>query len=45
VERGELGMKSGKGFYSWPDLGKAVRKRQEMDLLHFLKRDIAEGKI
>jgi len=45
VERGELGMKTGKGFYEWPDFGKAVEKRQNMDLLRFLKRDIEDGKI
>jgi 3-hydroxybutyryl-CoA dehydrogenase len=45
VERGELGMKSGKGFYDWPDFGKTVEERQNMDLLRFLKRDIEDGKI
>ena len=45
VERGELGMETGKGFYEWPDFGKAVKHRQSMELLRFLKRDIEEGKI
>jgi 3-hydroxybutyryl-CoA dehydrogenase len=45
VERGELGMKTGKGFYDWPDFGKAMKHRQNMDLIRFLKRDIEEGKI
>jgi 3-hydroxybutyryl-CoA dehydrogenase len=45
VERGELGMKSGKGFYEWPDRGEALQKRQDMDLLRILKRDIEEGKL
>jgi 3-hydroxybutyryl-CoA dehydrogenase len=45
VERGELGMKSSKGFYDWPDFGKAMEHRQNMDLLRFLKRDIEEGKL
>ena len=45
VERGDLGMKTGKGFYEWPDFGKEVQKKQETDLLRFLKRDIEEGKI
>jgi 3-hydroxybutyryl-CoA dehydrogenase len=45
VERGELGMKSGKGFYDWPDFGKAMERRQSLDLLRFLKRDIDEGKL
>ncbi|MBN1664808.1 MAG: 3-hydroxyacyl-CoA dehydrogenase family protein [Deltaproteobacteria bacterium] len=44
VERGETGMKSGKGFYEWPDFGKAVERRQNMDLLRFLKRDMEDGK-
>ncbi len=45
VERGELGMKSGKGFYEWPDHGDAMQKRQDMDLIGLLKRDIEEGKL
>ena len=45
VERGDLGMKTGKGFYNWPDNGKAMKHRQDMELLRFLKRDIEEGKI
>jgi 3-hydroxybutyryl-CoA dehydrogenase len=45
VERGELGMKSGKGFYDWPDRGKALQERQDRDLLSLLKRDIEEGKL
>jgi len=45
VERGELGMKSGKGFYDWPDFGEALQHRQDMELLRFLKRDIEEGKL
>jgi 3-hydroxybutyryl-CoA dehydrogenase len=45
VERGETGMKSGKGFYDWPDFGKAVERRQNMDLIRFLKRDMEDGKL
>jgi 3-hydroxybutyryl-CoA dehydrogenase len=45
VERGDLGMKTGKGFYDWPDFGKAMKHRQNMDLIRFLKRDVEEGKI
>ncbi len=45
VERGELGMKSGKGFYDWPDFGKAVERRQNMELLRLLKSDIEDGKL
>ncbi|MBN1381953.1 MAG: 3-hydroxyacyl-CoA dehydrogenase family protein [Deltaproteobacteria bacterium] len=45
VERGDLGMKSGKGFYEWPDCGKAINRKQNTDLLRYLKRDIEEGKL
>jgi 3-hydroxybutyryl-CoA dehydrogenase len=45
VERGDLGMKSGKGFYEWPDFGEAMNKKQDMELLRFLKKDMEEGKI
>jgi 3-hydroxyacyl-CoA dehydrogenase len=45
VERGELGMKSGKGFYDWPDFGEALQRKQDMDLIQLLKRDVEEGKI
>jgi 3-hydroxybutyryl-CoA dehydrogenase len=45
VERGDLGMKSGKGFYEWPDFGEGVNKKQEMELMRLLKEDIDTGKI
>jgi 3-hydroxybutyryl-CoA dehydrogenase len=45
VERGDLGMKSGKGFYEWPDFGEAMNKKQEMELIRFLKKDMEEDKI
>lgn len=45
VERGDLGMKSGRGFYDWPDFGEALQKRQDMDLIRLLKKDIEEGKL
>lgn len=45
VERGDLGMKTGKGFYEWPDFGEALKRRQDLDLIHLLKRDIEEGKV
>jgi 3-hydroxybutyryl-CoA dehydrogenase len=45
VEAGHLGMKTGKGFYDWPDFGKAVQRRQNLELLRFLKRDIEDGKL
>jgi 3-hydroxybutyryl-CoA dehydrogenase len=45
VEAGHLGMKTGKGYYDWPDFGDAVKRRQNLDLLQFLKRDIEDGKL
>jgi 3-hydroxybutyryl-CoA dehydrogenase len=45
VERGDMGMKSGRGFYDWPDFGETMQKRQDMDLIRLLKRDIEEGKL
>ena len=46
VERGELGIKSGKGFYEWPD-DSAVRfqRRLNMELIRLLKQDIENGTI
>jgi 3-hydroxybutyryl-CoA dehydrogenase len=46
VERGELGLKTGKGFYNWP--GNAVEEFNRglnTQLARFLKRDIEEGTI
>jgi len=45
VEAGHLGMKTGKGFYEWPDFGEAVQRRQDLELLRFLKRDLDDGKL
>ncbi|MFC2041062.1 3-hydroxyacyl-CoA dehydrogenase family protein [Chloroflexota bacterium] len=46
VERGELGMKSGKGFYEWPgDSAKQFHRRQNMELIRLMKQDMAEGLI
>lgn len=45
VERGELGMKTGKGFYEWPDYGEAMQRRQDLDLMALLKRDLEEGRL
>ncbi|MBA7682017.1 hypothetical protein ES703_90363 [subsurface metagenome] len=46
VERGELGMKSGKGFYDWPG-GAAMRlhRRLNMELIRLMKQDMEEGSI
>lgn len=44
VERGELGMKTGKGFYEWPDFGQSVQRKQNLELLRLLKDDLKENK-
>jgi 3-hydroxybutyryl-CoA dehydrogenase len=42
--RGELGVKTGRGIYPWtPESIEALQRRQDMDLLSFLKRDYEEG--
>lgn len=40
IEKGDLGSKSGKGFYNWSkgDLGKKQKERTDL-LLYFLKKD------
>ncbi|MFC1966684.1 3-hydroxyacyl-CoA dehydrogenase family protein [Chloroflexota bacterium] len=46
VERGDLGMKSGKGFYEWPgDSAKKFHRRQNMELIRMMKQDMTEGLI
>ncbi|MFC2021838.1 3-hydroxyacyl-CoA dehydrogenase family protein [Chloroflexota bacterium] len=46
VERGELGMKSGKGFYDWPgDAAKRFLRRYNMELIRLMKQDMDEGSI
>ncbi|MBN1685094.1 MAG: 3-hydroxyacyl-CoA dehydrogenase family protein, partial [Spirochaetales bacterium] len=37
VEQGHLGMKSGKGFYEWPDKGEALQRKQDLTLIEYLK--------
>ena len=46
VERGELGMKSGQGFYDWSG-GAALRlqRRANMELIRLMKQDMADGAI
>ena len=39
------GMKSGKGFYEWPDHGVAMREKRDVELIRYLKEDIERGKI
>jgi 3-hydroxybutyryl-CoA dehydrogenase len=44
VERGELGMKTGKGFYEWPgDTAKRLHHRMNTELIRLMKQEIAEG--
>jgi 3-hydroxybutyryl-CoA dehydrogenase len=46
VERGELGMKSGKGFYDWPgDSAKQYLRHFNTELIHLMKKDMARGDI
>lgn len=46
VERGELGLKTGKGFYDWPEnAAERFNHNLNTELVRFLKRDIEEGTI
>jgi len=46
VERGELGMKSGKGFYEWPgDTAKKLHRRLNTELIRLMKQDMEAGLI
>jgi 3-hydroxybutyryl-CoA dehydrogenase len=46
VEKGELGMKSGKGFYSWPaDTAKQLHHRFNTELIRSMKQDMEAGLI
>jgi 3-hydroxybutyryl-CoA dehydrogenase len=46
VERGNLGMKSGKGFYDWPDEKiKATHRRLNTELIRLMKQDMEAGNI
>jgi 3-hydroxybutyryl-CoA dehydrogenase len=46
VERGELGMKSGKGFYEWPDdTAKQLHRRLNSELIRLMKQDMEAGLI
>jgi 3-hydroxybutyryl-CoA dehydrogenase len=46
VERGELGMKSGKGFYDWPgDSAKQLHRRLNTELIRLMKHDMEAGLI
>ena len=42
LERGDLGVKSGKGFYDWSEKDwDEVRERRDRFILHFLKSEFA----
>jgi len=46
VERGELGMMSGKGFYRWPgDTAKQLHRRLNTELIRLMKHDMEAGLI
>ncbi len=46
VDRGDLGVKSGKGFYDWPgDTAKQLHRRLNMELIRLMKQDMADGSI
>ena len=46
VDRGELGMKSGKGFYDWSgDRTKQFLRRYNMELIRLMKQDMDAGSI
>ena len=46
VERGEFGMKSGKGFYDWPgDTAKQLHHHMNTELIRLMKQDMEAGLI
>lgn len=45
VEQGHTGMRSGKGFYDWPDHGEAIQRKQDRELLRWLKEDYETGRL
>jgi 3-hydroxybutyryl-CoA dehydrogenase len=46
VERGELGMETGKGFYEWHgDAAKQLHRRQNTELIRLMKQDMETGEI
>jgi len=46
VERGDVGMKSGKGFYDWPgDTARQLHRRLNTELIRLMKQDMEAGLI
>lgn len=46
VERGDLGMKSGKGYYNWPgDTAKQFIRNFNLELIRMMKMDMEKGDI
>jgi len=46
VEQGELGMKSGRGFYKWPgDTARQLHRRLNTELIRLMKQDMEMGLI
>jgi 3-hydroxyacyl-CoA dehydrogenase len=46
VEKGEYGMKSGKGFYDWPgDSAAQINRKLNLELIRYLKEDMENGAI
>ncbi len=46
VDKGEYGMKNGKGFYDWPeDKKQAFQDWYESELIRFMKQDMERGDI
>ena len=44
AEKGDIGMKSGKGFYDWPD-AKEFFRHYNLELIHMMKKDMERGDI
>ena len=46
VGRGELGVKSGRGFYDWPgDAAKQLHRKVNKELIRLMQQDMANGAI
>ena len=46
VARGELGVKSGRGFYDWPgDAAKQLHRKVNTELIRLMQQDMANGAI